>query len=227
MGFEALARWSNVELGVIGPDIFIPTMEDNGLIQIFSEWLFYQVIAQTKLWIEQSLLIFPQKISLNLSVKQLHLTEFADSMIALFKKEQVNPNWFTLEVTETAFIQDPSIAGQNLRKLKKAGFLIALDDFGTGYSSLGLLRQMPLNYIKIDKSFVMDILKDNEAEKIVLAIIGLGKMLDLGLIAEGVEDLETKDWLIAQGCLCHQGYYFHRPLTPDHACKLLKKISKC
>ncbi|MEG3755033.1 putative bifunctional diguanylate cyclase/phosphodiesterase [Psychromonas arctica] len=223
IGFEALARWSNNELGVIGPDTFIPTLEENGLIQVFSEWLFYQVIAQTKLWIARNLLTFPQKINLNLSVKQLHFIEFADSVIALFKKEKVDPSWFTLEVTETAFIQDPAIAGENLRKLKKAGFLIALDDFGTGYSSLGLLRQMPLNYIKIDKSFVMDILRDDEAEKIVLAIIGLGKMLDLGLVAEGVEDADTKDWLVAHGCLCHQGYYFHKPLTQQHACDLLRK----
>jgi len=85
------------------------------------------------------------------------------------------------------------------------------------------LRQMPLNYIKIDKSFVIDILRDDEAEKIVLAIIGLGKMLDLGLVAEGVEDTETRDWLVTQGCLCHQGYYFHKPLTQRHACELLKK----
>lgn len=229
MGFEALARWSNIELGPVGPDTFIPTMEDNGLIQAFSEWLFYEVIAQAKAWIDEKLLIFPQKISINLSVKQLHLVEFADSVIALFEKEKIQPSWFTLEVTETAFIQDPALAGQNLNKLKNAGFLIALDDFGTGYSSLGLLRQMPLNYIKIDKSFVMDILRDNEAEKIVLAIIGLGKMLGLGLVAEGVEDIQTKDWLVEQGCLCHQGYYFHKPLTQVHASQLLKKIktSKC
>ncbi|WP_417696126.1 EAL domain-containing protein [Psychromonas sp.] len=228
MGFEVLARWSNAELGVISPDIFILAMEENGLIQAFSEWLFYQVIVQVKSWIEQDLLVHPQKISLNLSVKQLHLVEFSDSVIALFKKEKIDPSWFTLEVTETAFIQDPTIAGENLRKLKEAGFLIALDDFGTGYSSLGLLRQMPLNYIKIDKSFVMDILRDNEAEKIVLAIIGLGKMLELGLVAEGVEDIETKDWLIEQGCLCHQGYYFHKPLAQSNACELLKqyKVSK-
>ena len=223
MGFEVLARWSNSQLGPVGPDTFIVTMEENGLIQAFSEWLFYQVIIQVKLWIQQELLVFPQKISINLSAKQLHLVEFSNSVIELFKKEAIDPSWFTLEVTETAFIQDPTIAGQNLKKLKKAGFLIALDDFGTGYSSLGLLRQMPLNYIKIDKSFVMDILRDNEAEKIVLAIIGLGKMLELGLVAEGVEDLETKDWLIKHGCLCHQGYYFHKPLSQQHASELLKK----
>ncbi|WP_413691476.1 EAL domain-containing protein [Psychromonas sp. KJ10-2] len=229
MGFEVLARWSNLDLGPVGPDTFILTMEENGLIQAFSEWLFAEVIAQAKLWIQQQLLVSPQKININLSVKQLHLSEFADSMIELFKKEKIDPSWFTLEVTETAFIQDPTLAGQNLRKLKKAGFLIALDDFGTGYSSLGLLRQMPLNYLKIDKSFVMDILRDNEAEKIVLAIIGLGKMLGLGLVAEGVEDIQTKDWLVEQGCLCHQGYYFHKPLTQVHASELLKKIkiSKC
>ena len=226
MGFEVLARWSNVEIGPIGPDIFIKAMEENGLIQDFSEWLFYKVIMQVKLWITAGLLTFPQKIAINLSAKQLHLIEFADSVISLCKKEKIDPNWFTLEVTETAFIQDPAIAGQNLRTLKEAGFSIALDDFGTGYSSLGLLRQMPLNYIKIDRSFVKDILQDNEAEKIVLAIIGLGKMLDLGLIAEGVENIKTKEWLIEQGCTCHQGYYFHKPLPENEARQLLKADQK-
>ena len=227
MGFEVLARWSNSDMGFIGPDVFIKTMEENGLIQNFSEWLFYEVIIQVKIWIAEGLLVAPQKIAVNLSVKQLHLIEFSDSIIALFKKEKIDPSWFTLEVTETAFIQDPTIAGENLRALKAAGFLIALDDFGTGYSSLGLLRQMPLNYIKIDRSFIQDVLQDNGAEKIVLAIIGLGKMLDLGLIAEGVEDIQTKDWLIAQGCICHQGYYFHKPLSINKASELLKshKIS--
>jgi len=221
IGFEVLARWSNVEMGAVGPDVFIKTMEENGLIQEFSEWLFYQVIIQVRLWIKQKLLIAPQKIAVNLSVKQLHLIEFADSIIALFTKEKIDPNWFTLELTETAFIQDPAIAGQNLRKLKQAGFLIALDDFGTGYSSLSLLRQMPLNYIKIDKSFVQDIMYDNETEKIVLATIGLGGMLGLGIIAEGVEDNETKEWLIAKGCYHHQGYYFHKPLSAIEASQLL------
>ena len=222
MGFEVLARWSNAEMGMIGPDIFIKTMEENGLIQEFSEWLFYEVILQVKLWVSEGLLVAPQKVAINLSVKQLHLIEFADSVLALFKKEKIDPTWFTLEVTETAFIQDPAIAGQNLRSLKKAGFLIALDDFGTGYSSLGLLRQMPLNYIKIDRSFIQDILNDNEAEKIVLAIISLGQMLELGVIAEGVEDIKTKEWLVSQGCICHQGYYFHKPLPTIKASELLK-----
>ena len=226
MGFEVLARWSNSEMGIIGPDIFIKTMEDNGLIQNFSEWLFYEVIIQVKLWIAEGLLSSPQKVAINLSVKQLHLIEFADSILSLFKKEKIDPSWFTLEVTETAFIQDPAIAGQNLRTLKAAGFLIALDDFGTGYSSLGLLRQMPLNYIKIDRSFIQDILNDNEAEKIVLAIISLGKMLELGLIAEGVEDIKTKEWLVAQGCICHQGYYFHKPLSINKTSELLKYHQK-
>jgi len=226
IGFEVLARWNNSEIGAIGPDIFIKTMEENGLIQDFSEWLFYSVILQIRVWLKKELLMYPQKIAINLSAKQLHLTEFADSIIALFKKEKIDPSWITLEVTETAFIQDPAIAGQNLRELKEAGFLIALDDFGTGYSSLGLLRQMPLNYIKIDRSFVKDIMHDSEAEKIVLAIIGLGKMLDLGLIAEGVEDAETKEWLIVQGCTRQQGYYFHKPLPEKIASELLKAHKK-
>jgi len=229
VGYEVLSRWSNPEVDYVGPDIFVKAIEENGLIDSFSEWLFHEVIMQTKLWLKQGLLTTPQKISINISVKQLHLTDFADNVISQFLIADIDPKWFTLEVTETAFMQEPTIAGKNLCKLQDAGFLIALDDFGTGYSSLSLLRQMPLNYIKIDRSFIKDILRDHEAEKIVLAIIGLGKMLGLGVVAEGVENRETKEWLLNNRCFCHQGYYFYKPLNERDARLLLnnkKKLTK-
>jgi diguanylate cyclase (GGDEF)-like protein/PAS domain S-box-containing protein len=221
IGFEVLSRWNSPTLGIIGPDVFIKIIEENNLINSFSNWLFHETILRIKSWKEENLLNDLHKIAINLSVKQLHLVEFADTLIALFNDEAVDPNGITLEVTETAFIQDPEIAGKNLHKLKDFGFSIALDDFGTGYSSLGLLRQMSLDYIKIDRSFIQDVLCDDEAEKIVLAIVGLANMLKLGVIAEGVENSATKKWLNMNNCAIHQGYYYHKPLVERDAKLLL------
>lgn len=223
IGFEVLSRWNNSVLGYIGPDIFIKAIEDNNLIHEFSSWLFNEVIMIVSQWIKKCLIKAPQRIAVNVSAKQLHFSGFADSIITLFNTKNISPKWFTLEVTETAFIENPVIAGSNLQKLKSTGFLIALDDFGTGYSSLSLLRKMPLDYIKIDRSFVQDILQDDDAAKIVEATISLSHMLNLGVVAEGVETKEVKDWLTAHDCLIHQGYYFYKPLSKNNTESLLLK----
>ena len=221
IGFEALSRWNNDVLGYIGPDVFIKAIEDNNLIHEFSSWLFNEVIEIVSQWIKKDLIKAPQRIAVNVSAKQLHYSGFADSIINLFNTNNISPEWFTLEVTETAFIEDPTIAGHNLQKLKTAGFLIALDDFGTGYSSLSLLRKMPLNYIKIDRSFVQDILQDEDAAIIVEATISLSHMLHLDVVAEGVENKEVQDWLINHNCLIHQGYFFSKPLSKNNTESLL------
>ncbi|WP_076419300.1 EAL domain-containing protein [Colwellia sp. UCD-KL20] len=220
-GFEVLSRWNNDILGHVGPDTFIKLVEDNNLIYEFSLWLFNEAIKTVSQWVKVGLIKQPQRVAINLSAKQLHFHDFSEQVIELFASKDISPTWFTLEVTETAFIEDPTIAGRNLKKLQKAGFLIALDDFGTGYSSLNLLRRMPLDYIKIDRSFIKDVLSDDDSAKIVKAIIGLCKMLNLGVIAEGVENAPTKDWLIANDCYIHQGYYFNRPLTKTDTQSLL------
>jgi diguanylate cyclase (GGDEF)-like protein/PAS domain S-box-containing protein len=215
IGLEALARWAHPQSPPVGPDTFIGFIENNGLTHEFSTWLFKEVINITTKWHKQGLLSHSQRVAINLSANQLHLEDLADNIILLFSEYNVPTFWFSLEVTETAFIQDPTTAGKNLNKLKQAGFSIALDDFGTGYSSLSLLRQMPINTIKIDRSFVQDILLDNDDASIVLAVIGLGNMLNLNIIAEGVEDKSTCEWLLEHKCFVHQGYYFYKPLTEE------------
>jgi diguanylate cyclase (GGDEF)-like protein/PAS domain S-box-containing protein len=221
IGFEALSRWSHPDYGIVEPDVFIRIIEKNNLIHQFSYWLLNELVSKIKVWLNEYQFIDTQKMSINLSAKQLHLTEFADELIVLFQSEILDPSWFILEVTEAAFIQDPVMARTNLKKLKDAGFLIALDDFGTGYSSLNLLRQMPLNYIKIHHSFIKDILQDEGAEKIVLAIIGLANILKLTVIAEGVERVEIRNWLMANDCNIHQGYYYNPPLKEEDVIILL------
>jgi diguanylate cyclase (GGDEF)-like protein/PAS domain S-box-containing protein len=213
LGLEALARWSHPECPSVGPDVFIGFIENNGLMHEFSAWLFKEAIKITAKWHKQGLLSHSQKVAINLSANQLHLEDLADNIIQLFSELNAPTFWFSLEVTETAFIQDPVRAGKNLHKLEKGGFSIALDDFGTGYSSLSLLRQMPISTIKIDRSFVQDILSDNNDASIVLAVIGLGNMLNLNIVAEGVEDKLTCEWLLKHDCFVHQGYYFYKPLT--------------
>lgn len=221
VGFEALSRWAHPKVDNIGPDIFIGLIEDNGLMEAFLFWLFEEVIRITINWHQLDLLNEKQKIAINLSANQLHLPDLANTIITFFADRSAPPSWFTLEVTETAFIQDPSAAGLNLRKLKEAGFTIALDDFGTGYSSLSLLRQIPINTIKIDRSFIKEILVDQDNASIVLAIIGLGEMLKMGVVVEGVEDKATMTWLTQQNCHIHQGYYFYKPLPVSAALALL------
>lgn len=225
-GFEALSRWNNLELGQIGPDVFIKVIEGNGLVQDFSKWLFNEVIEIVKQWVALDLLQTPQRVSVNLSAKQLHIRGFCDSIISMFKEYEISTEWFTLEVTETAFIDDPYIAGKNIEALREAGFLIALDDFGTGFSSLSLLRQMPLDYIKIDQSFIRDVLDDNDAARIVESLIKLCEDLKLKVIAEGVENTDTKQWLELNNCMNHQGYLFSKPLSRLDTEILLKNISK-
>jgi EAL domain-containing protein (putative c-di-GMP-specific phosphodiesterase class I) len=221
IGFEVLSRWNSPLDEDIPPTQFIQLMEDNNLIHTFSYWLFNDIVTTTSRWIEKGLLKPSQKIAVNLSANQLHSSELPSTLINIFSQSSAHPKWFTLEITETAFIEDPIAAGKNLKKLKDAGFSIALDDFGTGYSSLNLLRKMPLDYIKIDKSFIEDVLTDDEAAKIVEAIIGLSEMLNVGVVAEGVETLEIKEWLENKSCLIQQGYFFFRPLPQDQVENLL------
>lgn len=221
IGFEVLSRWNSPLGEDIPPTQFIQLIEDNNLIHTFSYWLFNDIVTTASQWIEKGLLKPSQKIAVNLSANQLHSSELPSTLINIFSQSSAHPKWFTLEITETAFIEDPIAAGKNLKELKDAGFSIALDDFGTGYSSLSLLRKMPLDYIKIDKSFIEDVLTDDEAAKIVEAIIGLSKMLSLGVIAEGVETLEIKEWLDNKSCLIQQGYFFFKPLPQDQVENLL------
>jgi diguanylate cyclase (GGDEF)-like protein/PAS domain S-box-containing protein len=221
IGFEALSRWNSRTLGLVEPDIFIALIEENNLINEFSAWLFKEVASIVKQWHTLNLLTASQRIAINVSAKQLLQPTFADSLIALFNLEKASPEWFSLEVTETAFISNPETVSQNLKRLQDTGFLIALDDFGTGYSSLNLLRKMPLDYIKIDRSFVDDILDDNDSANIVETIITLCKVLNLDVIAEGVENLEIKNWLSSHDCLHQQGFLYFKPLKCTEAESLL------
>lgn len=211
-GLEALTRWQHPEVEPIGPDVFIRIIEDSGLIEEFSTWLFDEVFKTMDSWRLKGLDLDGIKISINLSAKQFRDHNLADYVLKRCLSYRLKPEWITLELTETAIVEDPLIASKTLQKLTKMGFTIALDDFGTGFSSLVHLRNMPLSIVKIDRSFVKDVVHDQEDGKIVQAILALANTLGLSVVAEGVDNSDVKAWLIKNNCFLQQGYYFFKPL---------------
>ena len=215
VGVEALSRWHHPEHVKVQPQEFIQQMETHGLINDFFVWQLQDLLPQAKHWIDTQLISKECRLSINLSAVQLHLNNFAKQLLASFKKHDVDPFCFGLEVTETAFMEDPISAGENLKRLREAGFNIILDDFGTGFSSLSLLRTMPLDSIKIDKEFIADILTNSTDAKIVQSMINLSLELKLEVVAEGVESIDVMQWLDDNACPIQQGFYFYRPMAPD------------
>ena len=215
VGVEALSRWHHPEHVKVQPQEFIQQMETHGLINDFFVWQLQDLLPQAKHWIDTQLISKECRLSINLSAVQLHLNNFAKQLLASFKKHDVDPFCFGLEVTETAFMEDPISAGENLKRLREAGFNIILDDFGTGFSSLSLLRTMPLDSIKIDKEFIADILTNSTDAKIVQSMINLSLELKLEVVAEGVESIDVMQWLDDNACPIQQGFHFYRPMAPD------------
>ena len=212
VGVEALSRWHHPQNQDVSPQEFIQQLETHGLINEFFVWQLNALLPLAKRWIEDGLITPTCRLSINLSAVQLHIHTFAKQLLNSFKKEGVRPDCFGLEVNETAFMQEPLSAGENLKMLREAGMHITLDDFGTGFSSLNLLRKMPLDSIKIDKEFIADILTNTTDAKIVQSMIALSRELDLNVIAEGVESDAIKEWLGTNQCHVQQGFHFYKPM---------------
>lgn len=213
VGVEALLRWHHPERGLVPPDLFIPLAEQNGSIIEIGEWVLDQACRQLRIWHDSGLTDL--RMAVNLSTVQLHHSELSRSVTNLIQRYKLPPRCLEMEVTETGLMEDISAAAGHLNSLKKAGVQIAIDDFGTGYSSLSYLRGLPLDKIKIDRSFVQDVLVDEDDATIVRAIIQLGRSLNMEVIAEGVESTEQEAYIIAQGCNEGQGYYYSRPLSAN------------
>ncbi|HDY98471.1 MAG TPA: EAL domain-containing protein [Pseudomonas sabulinigri] len=213
VGVEALLRWQHPERGLVPPDLFIPLAEQNGIIISIGEWVLDQACKQLRVWHDQG--FSELRMAVNLSTVQLHHSELSRVVTNLMQRYKLPAHCLEMEVTETGLMEDIAAAASHLNSLKKAGVLIAIDDFGTGYSSLSYLRGLPLDKIKIDKSFVQDVLVDEDDATIVRAIIQLGRSLNMEVIAEGVESAEQEAYVIAQGCNEGQGYYYSRPLSPE------------
>ena len=223
VGVEALIRWQHPERGLVPPDLFIPLAEQNGSIIGIGEWVLEQACHQLSLWRKDG--FTDLRMAVNLSTVQLHHSELSKLVTNLMQRYKLPPHSLELEVTETGLMEDISAAAGHLNNLKKAGVLIAIDDFGTGYSSLSYLRGLPLDKIKIDKSFVLDVLVDEDDATIVRAIIQLGRSLNMQVIAEGVESAAQEAYIIDQGCSEGQGYYYSRPLSATALADWLRNYS--
>ncbi|XKV47985.1 EAL domain-containing protein [Pseudomonas sp. nanlin1] len=221
VGVEALLRWQHPEHGFVPPDQFIPLAEQNGSIIAIGEWVLDQACRQLREWHDMG--FSELRMAVNLSTVQLHHNELPRVVNNLMQVYRLPPRSLELEVTETGLMEDISTAAQHLLSLRRSGALIAIDDFGTGYSSLSYLKSLPLDKIKIDKSFVQDIMDDDDDATIVRAIIQLGKSLNMQVIAEGVETLEQEAYIIAEGCHEGQGYLYSKPLPTRELTTFLKQ----
>ena len=221
VGVEALLRWQHPQHGFVAPDLFIPLAEQNGTIIPIGEWILDQTCRQLREWHDQG--FSDLRMAINLSTVQLHHAELPRVVNNLMQVYRLPPKSLELEVTETGLMEDISTAAQHLLSLRRSGALIAIDDFGTGYSSLSYLKSLPLDKIKIDKSFVQDLLEDEDDATIVRAIIQLGKSLGMQVIAEGVETAEQEAYIIAQGCHEGQGYLYSKPLPARELTLFLKQ----
>ncbi|HEY0285958.1 MAG TPA: EAL domain-containing protein [Pseudomonas sp.] len=224
VGVEALIRWTHPEHGLVPPDQFIPLAEQNGTIIPIGEWVLDQACRQLREWHDQG--FSELRMAVNLSTVQLHHAELPRVVNNLLQIYRLPPRSLELEVTETGLMEDISTAAQHLLSLRRSGALIAIDDFGTGYSSLSYLKSLPLDKIKIDKSFVQDLLDDDDDATIVRAIIQLGKSLGMQVIAEGVETAEQEAYIIAEGCHEGQGYFYSKPLPARELLAYLKQAER-
>ncbi|MGV8890869.1 MAG: putative bifunctional diguanylate cyclase/phosphodiesterase [Pseudomonas sp.] len=224
VGVEALIRWQHPEHGLVPPDLFIPLAEQNGTIIAIGEWVLDQACKQLRDWHDQGFVDL--RMAVNLSTVQLHHAELPRVVNNLLQMYRLPPRSLELEVTETGLMEDISTAAQHLLSLRRSGALIAIDDFGTGYSSLSYLKSLPLDKIKIDKSFVQDLLDDDDDATIVRAIIQLGKSLGMQVIAEGVETAEQEAYIISEGCHEGQGYLYSKPLPARELSAYLKQAQR-
>lgn len=220
-GFEALLRWRHPELGVITPDRFIPIAEESGMIVPIGEWVLRAACEQWRRWRDAG---FPAvDMSVNVSVVQFRHAGLPDILQSILNDTGMEPRYLELELTETALMTNPELCWNRLMKMKTSGVRFAIDDFGTGYSSLANLRRFPIDTLKIDRSFVKDLTSDSEDAAIVKVIIGLGHTLRMKVVAEGVETVEQRDFLLQHGCHDAQGYLFSWPLPAEAAAEWLKR----
>jgi diguanylate cyclase (GGDEF)-like protein len=214
-GFEALVRWRHPEYGVIRPDEFIPIAEETGLIVPISDWVLRTAVAQLAQWREAGLPVVP--VAVNLSARQFLQSDVIASVRALLDASNVPPGLLELELTESVSMADPERSVVVMRGLGELGVTLSIDDFGTGYSSFGYLKRLPLDKLKIDKSFVQDMGHSAESLAIVQAIVAMAHRLQLAVIAEGGETADQVAALRKAECDQLQGYYYSRPL-PVEAC---------
>jgi diguanylate cyclase (GGDEF)-like protein/PAS domain S-box-containing protein len=220
VGVEALLRWKHPAHGMIGPDRFIPIAEETGMIVDIGRWVLREACRQGKAWHDAGLAV---RVSANLSARQLRSRDLLDSIRNALDESGFDSASFELEITESALMENPQDAVSLLRAIGDLGVSLALDDFGTGYSSLSYLKLFPLDRLKIDRSFVRDLETDPDDRAIALSTIALAHSLELQVVAEGVETLAQRDFLVANGCEEAQGWYYGKALPAVQLEEALKR----
>ncbi|MCF6243944.1 MAG: EAL domain-containing protein [Sulfurovum sp.] len=212
VGAEALVRWDHATKGMIPPDKFIPIAEESGIIIKLEEWIFEKVLSDLKI-MSLKYDTFPlSHIAINVSTIHFLQPNFVDKLMLLVSKHKVKPEWIELEITESDVMKNINDAIQKMKELKAFGFTLSIDDFGTGYSSLAYLKQLPVNTIKIDQSFVFN-MKENEGDAMIVeSVVSIAKKFHYQVLAEGVEDKETLAQLDEMGCDYYQGYHAYKPM---------------
>lgn len=213
IGVEALIRWYDPKEGMISPGKFIPIAEESGLIVQLGEWVIREAVRQSTIW-KSDPIKSTWRISVNVSYKQFEQQNFVSMVESLIHEHDINPQKLRLELTESLLIKNTQEALDKINHLKKIGLSLSIDDFGTGYSSLSYLKQLPIDELKIDQSFIRDITTDSNDVIIVETIISIGQKFGFEVIAEGVETLEQYEQLVSMGCKDFQGYLFGKPTVP-------------
>ncbi|HUG11058.1 MAG TPA: EAL domain-containing protein [Opitutaceae bacterium] len=218
-GFEALLRWQPPEGGLVPPDQFIPLLEETGIIVPVGEWVLRQACRQVKAWTDAR--VRPVPIAVNLSARQIHQQDVGAMAAKMLREHGVSPRLIEFEITESAAMQNAEASIAALQALKKLGVGLSIDDFGTGYSSLSYLKRLPIDTVKIDRSFVTDLATNPDDASIAQAIINMAHNLNLRVVAEGVETASQLSFLASHGCDEMQGYYFSPPVPALEATAML------
>lgn len=218
-GVEVLIRWEAPERGLVSPEVFIPVAEETGLIVPLGERILRNACLQNLEW--QCKGYPPLRISVNISARQFRQPNFVETITQILDEVGMEGKWLELEITESVAMEGSDNLVNQLQRLKTLGIRVAIDDFGTGYSSLNSLRQLPFDTLKIDQSFIREIGKDRNGEAVLRSILQLAKDLQLKVVAEGVETIHQKIFLLNQKCDEVQGYFFSPPLPPEEVEKFL------
>lgn len=209
VGFEALLRWTHPENGPVSPAEFIPIAEETGLIAKIGQWVLFEACKEAAQW------SIPYSIAVNVSPKELVQPDFVENVLDILFQTQLPPERLELEITEACIIEDQAQTLRVMSKLKEIGIRIAMDDFGIGYSSLSTLQNFPFDKIKIDRSFIKDVHRDQQRAAIVRSTLMLGNTLNIPILAEGVEEEEELQFLRSEKCQSVQGFYFGKPMERD------------
>jgi diguanylate cyclase (GGDEF)-like protein len=225
-GAEALLRWRHPTLGLVPPAQFIDLLEDTGLVLPVGEWVIRTAVQQWQTWLQSGLITENHVISVNISSYQFKGADLVFSIGNILADIGLPPHMLDLEITEGTLMEDTQLSQQILQTLKEMGVNLSIDDFGTGYSSLSYLKKFPIDYLKIDQSFVRDLINNEDDAVIATAIIGLSHNLRMKVIAEGVENHEVLQFLAGKRCDIYQGYHFSKPVAINDFADILEAEQK-